>query len=161
MYALTLPLLLLILVTGCQRKTDGLVGSTAPDFSLNDITGKHVSLSAMRGRVVLLEFWATWCPPCLMAVQHLKSLHEKYNSRGFTVLAIAVDGEITAVKEFAAEKMLPYPVLFDDKDANGIYGVRGIPAAFLIDKQGIVQSTHNGYTPDMAVELSEKIESLL
>lgn len=158
---LLLPILLFALFSGCKKESEKIVGDMAPDFTLNEITGKPVTLASYRGKVVLLEFWATWCPPCQMATPDLIKLYEKYNSRGFELLAVSIDESLESVKAFAAENKINYRVLFDDKGVNDIYRVRSIPVSFLIDKRGTIISKHNGYSPEMTDELAKSIESLL
>ena len=158
---LLLPILFLSIFSGCKKESEKIVGGMAPDFTLNEITGKPATMASYRGKVVLLEFWATWCPPCQMATPDLIKLYEKYNSRGFELLAVSIDDSLESVKAFAAENKINYHVLFDDRGVNELYGVRSIPITFLIDKTGTIISKHNGYSPEMADELAKRIESLL
>jgi len=157
--------LLLILsalgMVSCKRASEQMVGSPAPDFTLKSIDGRAVSLSSLRGRVVLLEFWATWCPPCRMAAPELSNLYKKYNPKGLEILAISLDENLNDVKTFSEENNIPYPIFVDIFGVSELYRVRSIPVTFLIDKNGIIVSKHNGYSPDMPEELAKKIESLL
>lgn len=110
----------------------------APNFTLEDIYGKKVELYSLRGRVVLLAFWATWCSPCKKEMPSMESLYQQFKSKGFVLLAISVDYEKKEkVKEFVEKNGYNFPVLLDSKlHAYHLYDVKGIPTAILIDKQG-------------------------
>ncbi|PCI40378.1 MAG: hypothetical protein COB53_01235 [Elusimicrobia bacterium] len=116
-----------------------LVGSRAPDFSLTDLGGRTTHLSKLRGKIVLLDFWATWCVSCADEVPELKALYSEYKGQGLSLLAISVDeGGPEIVARFAAEFELPYPVLFIDDDTMDNYRIFGLPTKFLIDEDGKV-----------------------
>jgi peroxiredoxin len=148
-------------VSGCENKASQVEGGVAPDFVLTDQEGKAQRLSEQRGKVVLIEFWATWCPPCGAAVPDLIALHAKYKERGLAVLAVSVDEDGSALPPFIAEKGINYPVLHDDKNVSSIYKISSIPTTFLIDKQGNIVKRHFGYVSGMSETLSKEIESLL
>jgi len=160
---ITILLLILSVLSGvgCKKSSEQMVGSPAPDFTLKSIDGRAVSLSSLRGQVVLIEFWATWCPPCQMAAPELSKLYAKYNPRGLEILAVSLDEDSSEVKKFLEENKLLYPIFVDTLGVNELYRVRSIPVTFLVDKKGIIVSKHNGYSPDMPEELAKKIESLL
>ncbi|AIE87550.1 peroxiredoxin family protein [Fimbriimonas ginsengisoli] len=106
------------------------------DFVLNDLDGKAWSLSALRGKVVLVNFWATWCPPCRKEMPDLADLYTKFKDKGLVVLAIS-DEEMSKVKPFVAEKAMPFPVLLDPgRKVNERYQVDGIPKSFIYDRNG-------------------------
>lgn len=135
----------------------------APDFTLSDVSGKKVTLSEFRGKVVLLEFWATWCPPCKDAVPEINKIYEKYKNKGVQVLAISVDqGGDVALKlnSFVKEHQVNYPVLIDDKKVNVSYGVTNVPVAFIIDKEGKVAKKHVGFMEELSEKISQDIEAL-
>jgi len=139
-------------------------GGLAPDFALQDVSGGVVRLSDLRGKVVLLEFWATWCPPCKAAVPDLIALADKYNGRDFVVLGIAMDegsGAAERVKVFTAEMKINYPVVMGSEDIGRAYNVMGVPASFLIDKQGRIASSHVGYIENFREVVSGEAEGLL
>lgn len=112
----------------------------APDFTLQDLQGKAVSLRAFRGQVVLLNFWATWCVPCQWEMAELEKLYQAYQEKGFVVLAVALDAEgARTVEPFARERQLTYPILLDTRlEAARRYQIFGPPTTFLIDRQGRV-----------------------
>jgi len=153
-------LVFFVLLSGCEKKVPR-VNSPAPDFILKDIEGKSVRLSDYRGKVVVLEFWATWCPPCKLAIPEFNSLYEKYIGREFEVLAVSIDEDSSGLRSFAKEYGISYPVLADNKNVAELYGITNIPTTIIINKEGIISNKHLGYVPGMAELLSEDIEALL
>jgi peroxiredoxin len=110
------------------------------DFALPDLQDQTIRLSDLRGQVVLLNFWATWCPPCRAEMPSMQSLYQDYRGKGFEILAISSDtrGE-EVVAPFVDRLGLTFPVLLDPRDSVGTrIGVRGIPTSYLLDKQGRV-----------------------
>ena len=119
----------------------------APDFTLENLEGTAVSLSDFRGKVVLLDFWATWCPPCRKEIPHLKELHTEYGDDGLVILGIALDVKgRRVVAPFVEEHQLPYPIVLGGQEVSRAYGgVRNIPTAFLIDRDGLIRRRYVGY----------------
>jgi peroxiredoxin len=119
----------------------------APDFTLPGLKGEPVRLSDFQGRVVLLDFWATWCGPCRMEVPHFKQLIEKYGGRGFVVLGVSLDDTgAEVVRPFVATHEIAYPVVIGDQYTATRYGgVSALPTTFLIDRQGRVVKKYVGY----------------
>ena len=123
----------------------------APDFSLTDVnTGKNFTLASMRGKVVLVDFWATWCGPCRMAIPHLIDLQQQYKGKGLQVVGVSLDQQGPAVvKPFYQQWKMNYIVGVDDQGqvARQYGGIRSIPTAVLIDKHGKVITGFVGYRP--------------
>ncbi len=139
-------------------------GGRAPDFTLSSIQGDRISLSALRGKVVVVEFWATWCPPCRESIPDLNKVYEKFRGRNFELLAISVDKGVDApssLRAFVNEYGVVYPVLWDDNNVNSLYNVSGIPVMFVIDKEGYVVKKHTGFAPGLSEMLSNVVEALL
>ncbi|HEX8949790.1 MAG TPA: TlpA disulfide reductase family protein [Dissulfurispiraceae bacterium] len=133
-------------------------------FVLAGPNNNRVSLGDYKGKVVMLEFFATWCPPCQMAAPDVESVYEKYKDRGFVVLAVSIDegsDRAAAVGSFVKDLHLTYPVLLDDGKTSGQYGVSSIPTSYIIDRQGKLRNKHVGLLPDYAATLSKEIEALL
>jgi peroxiredoxin len=138
-------------------------GKTASlDFVLKDINGKDVSLSAYKGKVIVLDFWATWCAPCRIEIPNFVELYKKYRSQGFVVLGVSVDDPLSKLKPFARELKMNYPVLIglnrdDIKEAFG--PPPGYPTSFVIGRDGKICSQHTGFVP--MEEFERKIKALL
>ena len=135
----------------------------APDFTLPNVAGRSVSLSDFKGKVVLLDFWATYCLPCLEELPDLKALYRKYESKGFTLVGVSMDYAGTeVVAPFVNEYAVPYPILISDGESVEGYWFLGLPAAFLIDREGNVVKKYLGYKfpeqldKDVAALLKEK-----
>jgi peroxiredoxin len=115
------------------------LGSAAPDFQLTDLQGREITLAAQRGRVVFVNFWATWCPPCRDEAPSLQRLYDQLGSESFEILAVSIDAPSAQgeVAEFSREFGLTFPVLLDpNKGAHRAYGVTGVPETYMIDPQG-------------------------
>jgi peroxiredoxin len=118
----------------------------AHDFTVPTPEGKSITLAGHRGRVVFLNFWATWCPPCREEMPAMERLYQRFKDKGFVVLAISVDAEgAPAVTPFVNEHRFTYPVGLDPKMAlAGRYGVRALPSSFLVDRRGKLAATALG-----------------
>ena len=127
--------------SGCTAQD---IGDKAPDFTLPGINGKDVSLSQYQGRVVLLNFFADWCPPCRQEIPDFIELENSYKNKGFSVIGVALVSMKDA-KNFADKVGINYPVLIDDGKASNAYGsIRAIPATFVIDKSGRIARKYIG-----------------
>jgi peroxiredoxin len=136
----------------------GPASKVAPDFELPDLSGEAVSLAATAGSVRLIDFWATWCPPCRDEIPMLNELHQTYGGEGLTILAIS-DEKAEVVREFAEEVGMNYTNLIDPGDVSASYRVLGLPTAFLIDRDGRIVDSYMG--PKSRKHLEEKIRELL
>jgi peroxiredoxin len=106
------------------------------DFTLTDLQGKTWSLRELKGKVVLVNFWATWCPPCRKEMPDLNTLYQRFKDQGFVILAIS-DEEADKVKPFIAERNISYPILLDPgRKVNELFQVQGIPKSFVYDREG-------------------------
>jgi peroxiredoxin len=106
------------------------------DFTLTDLQGKPWTLKELRGKVVLVNFWATWCPPCRKEMPDLNALYQRFKDQGFVILAIS-DEKVDEVKPFIAERNISYPILLDPgKKVNDLFEVEGIPKSFVYDREG-------------------------
>jgi cytochrome c biogenesis protein CcmG/thiol:disulfide interchange protein DsbE len=143
-------LLSLTLADNAIARTNVQEGETALDFSLPDIRpdAPQISLSSLRGQVVYVDFWASWCLPCLRSLPEINALYEKYRDQGFEVIAITIDNPVQDAEEFLEDLDVPlgYLVAVDaDSDVMYDYGVVGMPTSFLIDRDGVVRKVHEGY----------------
>ena len=116
------------------------LGAAAPDFSLQDLSGKTVSLSDYQGKVVLLNFWATWCPPCKAEMHSLESLYRQLSGEGLVILAVNIEQNgAQTVKAFLKESPHSFPILLDDQaKIQKLYGVYQFPETFVIRKDGTI-----------------------
>ena len=120
------------------------------DFTLLDMYGNAVNLNDYRGRVILLDFWATWCAPCRIEIPGFIELYDKYEDRGLTVLGISVDDPVASLLLYAEEMEMDYPVLIGDQrdDIKNSYGpLYGFPTTFLITREGNICHQHTGFAP--------------
>ena len=107
------------------------------DFTLTDLQGKTWTLKDMKGKVVLVNFWATWCPPCRKEMPDLEALYNRFKDQGFVILAISEDEETPKVGPFIAEHKITYPILLDPgSKVNNLFEVEGIPKSFVYDRDG-------------------------
>jgi peroxiredoxin len=121
--------------------------SRAPDFSLQTPDGETVTLAALRGKVVLLNFWATWCPPCKAEMPDLNNLHRKYAAEhDFVVLGVDFEEDAETVQPFLQQYRLIFPVVLDrdGRVTTKLFGVRPLPTTFIIDREGFVRDAWNG-----------------
>lgn len=160
-----IAIMVLLVSSSCTKgKKQAMKGDEAPDFTLSDLNGSDVRLSDLRGKVVLIEFWATWCPPCRESIPAMNEIYKRYNEKGLVILGISVDkGQNVAedIRAFVKEYSILYPVLIDSKNINNLYGVYSIPTTFLIDKDGKVILKNIGFSPELEDKLSKEIERLL
>ena len=145
-----------------KSKNSGLhIGDGAPDFLLRDLTRRKVELLTHRGQVVLLDFWATWCNPCLQSLPHIQRIHTDYADSGLQVLSVNVDVGLHKVQPFMQENRFSFPVLFADRDMGSSYEIYSIPTSYLIDRDGIVQYRNVGYSSGDEAELEKRVVALL
>jgi len=120
-------------------------GAPAPDFTLKDLSGKPVTLSNLKGQVVLINFWATWCGPCLVEMPLIQRRYKALKDQGFTVLAVNFDEPIADVSAFARSLNLTFTVLLDPGGViDDLYHMRGYPSSFIVDRSGMIKQVHIG-----------------
>jgi thiol-disulfide isomerase/thioredoxin len=116
------------------------VGKAFPDFQEKDLDGKSLSIAGLKGKVVLVDFWATWCGPCITELPHVKAAYDKYRGKGFEIVGISLDSERDKLTGFLSKEKMTWPQFFDGKGwQNKLaqqYGVNSIPATYLLDGEG-------------------------
>ena len=143
-----------------QKPKPSASGNLAPDFTVTDIDGRKLSLADYKGKVVLLNFWATWCAPCRTEIPHFVEMQNKLGPEGFQVIGISMDDDAKPVREFAQQYKLNFPVAVgDDKLAERYGGVLGLPVNFIIDREGRIYARHLGAT-DVSV-FDQEVQDLL
>ena len=136
--------------------------STAPDFTLESLDGEHVRLEELRGQVVLINFWASWCGPCRQEMPVLDRLHQRYQSTGFTVLGINVEGEVAPAKSIVDKTAVTFPVLIDaGQSVSKLYDLKAMPSTVVVDRDGKVRFVHRGYKPGDEEKYVEVVKSLI
>jgi peroxiredoxin len=138
-------------------------GEPAPNFQLRDMNGQIVSLSDLRGKVVLVNFWATWCGPCRIEMPAMERLYRTYDRKDFEILAVSTDAQGVAVtRPFQQENHLTFPILHDADFRVGLsYGARTLPMTFMVDRQGIVRQQIFGARDWEASEAHQLIQMLM
>jgi thiol-disulfide isomerase/thioredoxin len=137
------------------------VSGEAPNFTLTDAAGKPFSLDELKGQVVMINFWASWCGPCREEMPLLEAIFQKYEPLGFTLLGVNVEENPSDGQAWLADRPVSFPVLYDP--ANGVsklYDVVAMPSTVLIDRQGNVRYLHHGYKPGYENDYMNQIRTL-
>ncbi len=138
------------------------VGGPAPDFALESRSGETVALSDLRGDVVLINFWATWCPPCRQEMPLLDEIYGRYESLGFTLLGVNVEQNSQLADRFLADVPVSFPILLDPlEQVSGLYRVPAMPTTVIIDRQGTVRYIHYGFRPGDEQTVQNEVRRLL
>jgi len=133
-----------VLATTVSLAGDG--SGPAADFRLDARGGKQVGLKDLKGKVVMINFWATWCGPCRQEMPLLEQMHKKYGPMGFTMVGINVEEDSSGAEAWLAKTPVSFPILFDRQNAvSKLYNVSGMPSSVLIDRKGQVRYLHRGY----------------
>ena len=160
-----LPFLIVILIQfpiGCKREAPKEKRPLAPDFSLASVDGKTITLSQLRGKVVLLDFWATWCAPCRLAIPHLNDLYKAYRKNGLEIIGLSLDnGSPERVRRFGANIGIEYTIIMADDDLVENYGTPRIPSTYLIDRDGHISNTWVGFNQNLMSKIAADTERLL
>jgi peroxiredoxin len=144
---LTLTVAIAIILLSLKEQESGLrlvrplqMGHPAPNFTFPDLNGEKVSLSDQRGKVVFVNIWATWCPPCRDEMPSMQKLYERFKGEDFEILAVSLDSDGSeAVAPFMEKMNLTFPALLDPKGKiRSLYRITGVPESFIIDKNGIL-----------------------
>jgi peroxiredoxin len=137
-------------------------GARAPEIGLRDLSGHQVTMSGLRGKVVLVDFWASWCEPCAAEMPVLERLHQQYQSQGFTVIGVSQDREVANVRQFLGRHNVSFPIVHDaSHQVAGRFSPPRMPSSYLIDRNGVVRYGHQGYRASDAQALEGEIRRLL
>jgi thiol-disulfide isomerase/thioredoxin len=144
----------------CVNK--GKESAWAPDFTLKSLNGQEITLSKLRGKVVLLDFWATWCGPCKESIPHLVQIYKAYQQKGLEILGMNLDrGNVDTVRRFVKLMDIPYPIIITPQRAEREYRVIGLPTTILLDKQGRIRDRFGGFSSEIGQEMAAKVAELI
>ncbi len=138
--------------------SSGLADRPAPDFSLPSLNRQNLSLSALRGKPVIINFWAVWCYPCIAEMPLLEETAQKYADDGLVVIGINQGDSFAEVEEFAAEQNLTFPLLVDEDESVGsLFKVNGYPTSIFIDKDGMIRAVYLGEIPQAQLKANLRL----
>ena len=152
--------------TGFDRQAPGFAVAQepihAPDFTLKSNGGKNIKLSELRGQVVMVNFWATWCAPCEEELPVFNRLYEKYRLMGLEILGVSIDKSPSAAAEFGRRLGLNFPILFDPSGSlSEKYRITSMPSTAVVAKDGTIRYVHRGFLPSDPSNYDKEIRSLL
>lgn len=134
----------------------------APEISLPGLDGKTIKLSGLKGQVVMVNFWASWCQPCRTEMPLIEALYNKYKKIGFTVLAVNVDEDPDNARAMLKEVPVSFPVVLDTKNTSiQEYQVQAMPSTYMVDRKGVIREVHRGYKAGDEAEYENYIRKLL
>ncbi len=147
---------------GMGTATANGVKGPAPNFTLKSLTGKNLKLSELRGNVVMINFWASWCGPCRQEMPLLNALHNKYEPLGFTVLGVNVEENSADARGFLGNTPVDFPVLLDNKNqVSKMYDVVAMPTTVVVDRDGNMRYLHKGYKPGDEKKYRQVVKKLI
>ena len=154
-----LPIVLFLLVPVVYA--DNIKGP-APDFTLKSRSGENIKLSELRGEVVMINFWASWCAPCRQEMPLLEVLYKKYSDLGFTLLAVNVEEDSSKGDDLLRDIPVTFPVLYDNTNkVTKLYKVVAMPSTIIIDRDGKMRYLHRGYLPGYEEEYKKQVSELI
>jgi len=153
MLLIIIPVLIVLVFTQSKMSTSA-DGNDAPDFSITDLQGNKLSLEDLKGNVIVINFWATWCPPCRQEIPGFLELYDKYKDQGLVIIGVALDnGGPAVVNPFVKDMQITYPVAMATQEIYQAYQPgQYIPATFIIDRTGTIRDKHVGYLDKAALE---------
>lgn len=171
----TMIIIVLLIIVGIAAYSMGIIGpkggsnmivaeelKEAADFTLSDLLGNEITLSSLKGKVVFLNFWATWCPPCRSEMPSMQSLHEKMKGKDFVMLAVDVGERKEGVRSFIDKNDYTFTVLLDSNHEVSIeYKIAGIPTTLLLNKEGKIVFRETGSRNWATPDVTARIENLL
>lgn len=152
---------ILFLLPHCAKKTKA--PASTPDFTLKTLEGQEITLSGLKGKVVLLDFWATWCGPCKESIPHLTQIYKNYRDKGFELIGMSTDkaGDVEMVRRFVKSMEIPYPIIMTPDEVARNYKITGLPTTVLIDREGKIREKIVGYNSAIGQQILSKVEELI
>ncbi len=137
-------------------------GQPAPNIALPNAQGRVVALDGLRGQVVYVDFWASWCGPCRRSFPWMNEMQQKYGGKGLAIVAVNVDKKRADAEKFLTQFPANFPVVYDESGAApAAFGVKGMPSAYLIDARGNVVLVERGFLDEHRAEFEDRVKSLL
>jgi len=137
-------------------------GDPAPAFTLTTAAGETIALDKLKGRVVYVDFWASWCGPCRRSFPWMNEMQQKYGPAGFTVVGVNVDKRRPDADRFLQQTPATFTIVYDPEGkAPGAYGVKGMPSSYLVDASGKIVAVESGFRDEQKVELEARIRTLV
>ncbi|RKX69427.1 TlpA family protein disulfide reductase [candidate division WOR-3 bacterium] len=146
-------MIFLFLILGCSR--------SQPEIALKDLSGNTYRFSDFKGKVVLVDFWAVWCPPCRMSIPELIRIYERYHDQGLVVIGVSLDRDLNEVRRFIKQYDIPYLILLGNEAVVKKFEIRSIPNLYLFDKNGEVVAHRIGYSAEGMAEIDRKIREII
>jgi peroxiredoxin len=138
------------------------VGARAPEIGLQDLNGNRITIAGLRGKVVLVDFWASWCEPCAEEMPILQRLYNTYHGAGLEIVGVSQDRSVDNARTFVSQHHVGFPVVFDGAHAvAGRYRPPRMPSSFIVDRAGVVRHIHEGYRSGDARAFESEIRALL
>ncbi|MES9830621.1 MAG: TlpA disulfide reductase family protein [Candidatus Thiodiazotropha sp. DIVDIV] len=151
-----------LLIAFCGSLMAASEATPAPDFTLKSRTGENIKLSELRGNVVMVNFWASWCGPCRQEMPILQQLYDRYQDMGFVLLGVNVDEESALADKMLKDIPVNFPVLYDNENSvSKQYQVKAMPSTFMVDRDGKIRFLHKGYKPGYEDDYQQQIRTLL
>ncbi len=160
-----LTILMVSILTGCgDGNKSAKVPKSVPEFSLTSLEGTTITRESLKGKVVILDFWATWCAPCRAAIPHLVTLYETYKEQGLEVIGISLDqGGATEVIDFIKRNQVPYPIAIGTNNpiTKDLGNITSLPTIILLSKESLIEFKVVGFNAEIGHKLESKIKELL
>jgi len=156
------PLCLIVFLCSASQVMAETIEGQAPDFTLKSQGGQNLRLSDLRGEVVMINFWASWCGPCRQEMPLLDQLYAQYKPMGFTILGVNVEEDSQKAQELLKSVSVSFPVLFDNQSkVSKLYDVVAMPSTILVDRDGNMRYVQHGYKPGYEQEYQDQIRALI